>query len=325
MSPELQVTLWAAWLFVFGACVGSFLNVCIYRLPAGLSIVWPPSHCPRCLKRIAWYDNLPVLSYFLLRGRCRHCREQFSAQYAMIEALTGLVFAGLYLAYFVFLVRGTGFARWDVYAVHVVLASALIVCAVIDFKYKEVYDVVTYGGMALGVVLSAFFPAIQSQSHAPQWFAAAWLNAGVSSLVGLVVGAGLIGLTGLVASAVMRVLECEDCGYRMRGSLLRRRPRICPKCGSAKLGRRGAMGFGDVLLMGMIGAVLGWEGAVLTFFIAPVFGLVCLSRMFRQRYAEVPFGPFLALGAGAVMLAQRAIVGYYGPRLAVIWEAVRGG
>jgi len=293
MPLELSVTLWSVWLFAFGACVGSFLNVCIYRLPAGLSVVWPPSHCTTCLKRIAWYDNLPILSWFLLRGRCRHCGECFSVGYAGIEALTGLVFAGFYLAYFVWQVRGPGLARWDVYAVHMALLAALVVCSVIDLRTKEIYTVVTYGGMLLAVVLSGLLPAVQAGSHVPRWFAESHLDAAVSSLVGLVVGGAVVWVTALLGRLAFR---------------------------------REAMGFGDVLLMGMIGAVLGWEGAVLTFFVAPFFGLVYgLWQLLRHRDHEVPYGPFLSMGAGVVMLAQRGLVAWFGPGMSAVWQAVRGG
>lgn len=285
--------LWAVWLFVLGACVGSFLNVCIYRLPSGLSLIWPPSHCPKCLRRIAWYDNLPILSYFILRGRCRNCREPYSMQYAVVEALTGLLFAGFYLAYFVFQVRGESLARWDVYAVHMALVSALVVSSAIDFRFKEIYTVVTNGGMLLAVVLSACLPALQAESHVPQWFEAAWLTGAVSSLVGLAVGGGIVWLTAILGKLVFR---------------------------------REAMGFGDVLLMGMIGATLGWEAAVLTFFLAPFFGLVYgLWQLARHREHEVPYGPFLSLAAGLVMLAQGRLVGWFGPGIGGIWNSVSGG
>lgn len=288
--PEV---LWALWLFVVGSCVGSFLNVCIYRLPAGLSIIWPPSHCPKCLKRIAWHDNLPILSYFLLRGRCRHCGQPYSAQYAVVEALTGLLLAGFYLAYFIWDVRGPEVARWDVYAVHMALVCALLVSSAIDFRYKEIYTVVTNGGMVLGVVLSALVPVLQSASYAPEWFESARLNAAVSSLLGLAVGGGLIWVT------------------RVLGRLAFRRE---------------AMGFGDVLLMGMVGSVLGWEAAVLTFFVAPFFGLVYgLWQLARHREHEVPYGPFLSMAAIVVMLTQSEIAAWLGPGLAGIRDMIFGG
>ena len=285
--------LWALWLFLVGACVGSFLNVCIYRLPAGLSIIWPPSHCPKCLKRIAWYDNLPIVSYFVLKGRCRHCRESYSAQYMVVEALTGLLLAGFYVAYFVYEVRGPGAARWDVYAVHMLLVAALLVSSAIDFRFKEIYTVITNGGMALALMLSALVPALQSHSRSPEWFEPAWLNAVISSALGLVVGGGMIWLVALLGRLAFR---------------------------------REAMGFGDVLLMGLVGAVLGWEAAVLVFFIAPFFGLVYgLWQLAHHREHEVPYGPFLSMAAGVVMVAQTGIENWFAPGIEGIWKSICGG
>lgn len=292
MLPEFGPWLWTLLFLLFGACVGSFLNVCIHRLPAGMSIVWPPSHCPRCLKRIAWYDNLPVVAYFVLRGKCRHCRQPFSARYALIEALTGLVFAAYFVAYFVLQVRGPAYARWDVYLVHMALASALIVSSAIDWETKEIYTVVTNGGMLLAVVLSAAFPAIQSQTHVPDWTGQANLDGAIASLVGLAVGGGVIWLIRIIGGLVFR---------------------------------REAMGFGDVLLMGLIGAVLGWEATLLVFFIAPFFGLAYgLGQMIRHKEHEVPYGPFLSMATGVVMLLQRELVDWFGPGIAAVWQSVFG-
>jgi leader peptidase (prepilin peptidase)/N-methyltransferase len=289
----MPVEFWVVWLFVLGACVGSFLNVCIYRLPAGLSILWPPSHCPKCLNRIAWYDNLPILSYFILRGRCRRCREPYSMQYAVVEALTGLLFVGFYVAYFLLQARGEDQARWSVYAVHMALASALIVESAIDFRYKEIFTIITNGGMALAVVLSAVLPELQAGSRVPDWFAAEWLNGAASSLVGMVVGGGMIWITAAVGKLVFR---------------------------------REAMGFGDVLLMGLIGAVLGWEAAVLTFFLAPFFGLAYgVWQLARHKEHEVPYGPFLSLACGVAMVAQGRFEAWFGPGLAGIWQLATGG
>jgi leader peptidase (prepilin peptidase)/N-methyltransferase len=199
----------------------------------------------------------------------------------------------------VYLARGAEFARWTVwtrwavYLTHMALASALIVSSAIDFKYKEIYTAVTNSGMVLAVLLSLLVPELQSQSYAPAWFGSARLNAGVSSLLGLVVGGGVIWITALLGRLVFR---------------------------------REAMGFGDVLLMGMIGAVLGWEGALIVFFIGPFFGLFYgVWRLVRRRDHEVPYGPFLSMAAGVVLLTQPAFVAWFGPGLTALWRAARGG
>jgi len=289
MTPTILVI----WLFLVGACLGSFLNVCIYRLPAGLSIVWPPSHCTRCMKRIAWYDNLPILSWFILRGRCRHCGATFSIQYALVELLMGLLAAGFYLAYFVFLVRESGFGRWDVYLVHMALLAALAVSSMIDLKYKEIYTVVTNVGMVLALVASAIFPALHGHSELPDWFGGGWLDGLIRSAVGLAVGGGMIWITAILGRLAFR---------------------------------RQAMGFGDVLLMGLIGAVLGWEAAVLTYFLAPFFGLIYgIWNLALHKDREVPYGPFLSMAAVVVMLTQSAVVEHFRPGLESIWLTLTGG
>jgi len=290
MSPLGWEVYWTVSLFLLGACVGSFLNVCIYRLPAGLSIVWPPSHCPKCDKRIVAYDNLPILSWFILRGRCRQCGEKFSIEYPAVEFFTAVLFAGFYWTLMVAQVRGPELAHWGVYAVFMALASALLVSSVIDFKTKEIYTVVTNGGMIVAVAACAIFPDLMSQSFGPHWFHQDRLDAVVLSLLGLVVGGGIIWITRILGRLAFR---------------------------------REAMGFGDVLLMGLIGAVLGWEGAVLVFFIAPFFGLVYgLWHLLRNKDHEVPYGPFLSLAAGVVMLAQTTIVQWFAPGLKGFWEVV---
>ena len=286
-------TILAIWLFLVGACVGSFLNVCIYRLPAGLSIIWPPSHCTRCMKRIGWYDNLPILSWFILRGRCRHCGATFSIQYALVELLMGLLAAGFYLAYFVFLVRGSGFGRWDIYLVHMALLAALVVSSMIDLKYKEIYTVVTNVGMVLALVAGAVFPALHGHSQLPDWFGGGWLDGLIRSGIGLVVGGGMIWITAILGRLAFR---------------------------------REAMGFGDVLLMGLIGAVLGWEAALLTYFLAPFFGLIYgIWNLALHKDREVPYGPFLSMAVVVVMLTQSAVVEHFRPGLESIWLTLTGG
>lgn len=278
MSPD---AFYSIALFLLGACVGSFLNVCIYRLPAGLSIIWPPSHCFKCLKRVAWYDNLPIISYFILRGKCRRCGATFSPQYAIVEFSVALLFVIFYQAYFMIGVRGPEMAHWGVYFVHMALVAALLVSSMIDLKYKEIYTVVTNSGMVLGVIFAAVFPQLMAQSVGPRPFGIERLDAALVALVGLVVGAGVIWLTAILGKLAFR---------------------------------REAMGFGDVLLMGMIGAVLGWEAAIITFFVAPFFGLTFgLIQLARHGDREVPYGPFLSLGAMTAMLAQPFIINWFAP------------
>lgn len=169
---------WMAYLtalsFASGLCVGSFLNVCILRIPSGQSIVRPRSRCPACGKGIAWYDNLPVLSYLLLGGKCRHCRSTISLRYPLIELLTGLLFLAVWNRY--------GFtAQTPLYWVAI---SGLIFGSVVDLDHLILPDRVTLGGIASGLVLSALVPSLHGEL--------VWSVALARSAVGALAGAGIL-------------------------------------------------------------------------------------------------------------------------------------
>src|SRR5262245_12301237 len=149
-----MLVFWLVFLFLMGACVGSFLNVCIHRLPLEKSLLWPGSHCGHCYQPIRWYDNLPLVSYWVLRGRCRTCRTKFSPRYFLIELLTGLCFAGLFwfeiaqnglhlpsLKHEVLHIGWRWFpslVAWAVFGFHTVLISLLIVAAFCDLDHREI-------------------------------------------------------------------------------------------------------------------------------------------------------------------------------------------
>jgi len=299
MLDTLQemVSAWPFGVFflLLGLCVGSFLNVCIHRRPAGKSLVWPPSHCTVCLAPIAWYDNIPIVSYLALRGRCRTCGTRFSVRYALVEAASGLVFFGLWLAYFIFGVRD-GAAHVGVYVVHVVLASALLASGVIDFERKEIYTSVTNVALAVGLIGSFLWPQVQRvgayDGSLPNWTGWPRADAVLLSLLGAAVGGGLIFVTRLLGTLAFR---------------------------------KEAMGVGDIYLMAAIGGVLGWEAAVLVFLMAPFLGLAYgLWHLARKKDSEVPYGPFLGLAAGAVMVVQNDVVEHFRPGIEVMYELVFG-
>ncbi len=236
---------WIAGVFVFllGLCVGSFLNVCIHRLPAGKSLVWPGSHCPRCLAPIAWYDNLPVVSYVVLGGRCRRCGSRFTARYMAVELATGLLFFGYWLLLVRLGVR-PGAGHMGVWTLFMVLVAALLVSSVIDFERKEIYPAVTNLVVVVAVLASALWPRIQAvatyAASVPPYTGWRPGDAAVAALVGAGVGAGMVLVTRVLATAAFR---------------------------------KEAMGLGDAHLMAAVGAVLGWQGAVLVFFLAPFLAL----------------------------------------------------
>ena len=294
---EAMVSAWpfGVFLLLLGMCVGSFLNVCMYRLPVGKSIVWPPSHCTSCLATIAWYDNIPVLSYFVLGGRCRRCGSRFSVRYMLVELATGLMFFGYWLACFVLVVR-PGTDHPGVYVVHMVLLSALVVSGVIDFERKEIYTSVTNVALGVALVGSLVWPQVQRvgayDGQLPDWTGWDRTDALVLALLGAAVGAGLIAVT------------------RTLGTLAFRKE---------------AMGTGDIYLIAAIGAALGWEAAVLVYLLAPFFGLVYgLWHLAAKRDSEVPYGPFLGMAAAVVLLGQDHAVAYFRPGIEAMWQMATG-
>jgi leader peptidase (prepilin peptidase) / N-methyltransferase len=222
---------WAlqVWFFGFGACVGSFLNVCILRIPAGQSIVTPRSRCA-CGKPIAWYDNIPILSWFILRGRARCCGRRFSIRYATIEAATGAVFLILWRS----LPPAVALAG-------MVFFALLLLGAMIDIDHLILPDITTIGGMFIGLLFCCFWPQIQGVAPTPELWMIGGFRAAVFSIIGIVVGAGVV--------------------FWLR------------ELGEFFL-KKEAMGYGDVLLMGCIGAFCGWQGAVFALFGGGVLGCV---------------------------------------------------
>ena len=239
---------------LLGLAVGSFLNVCIHRIPRGESIAWPGSHCPKCQHPLRWYDNIPVFSYLALRGRCRYCREPISPRYLIVELVTGLTFAALVMLY----------PPGLLLAVRLLFGCALIVLFVIDLDHHILPNVITLPGIAIGFALSFFGP--------PGWR---------SSLLGIVLGGG-------IPFAIAWTYE------KVRG--------------------HEGLGMGDVKMLAMIGAFLGWPlmllSLVLASFTGSIVGAGFIAAGKGARYA-LPFGTFLAVGALAAVVAGDAILAWY--------------
>jgi len=240
-------TIFKIFLFSLGAIVGSFLNVCIYRLPRKESIIRPGSHCPCCKKKLAWYDNIPFLSYIILKGRCRHCRGRISLRYFLVELIT----AGCFLLLF------HHFGLSLIFWIYAALCSSFIVVSFIDIAIREIPDEISLSGIVLGLILSVSFPLLQDT--------ALHKLALLRSFLGMLAGGGSIYITGLIGNAIFR---------------------------------KESMGGGDVKLMAMVGAFIGWELALLTFFLAPFFGsIVGIVLKIRKGQSLIPYGPFLSLAA----------------------------
>lgn len=258
-------------VFIFGLLIGSFLNVSIVRLPRGGSVVSPPSHCPRCREPIKFYDNIPVISFLLLRARCRRCGQPISWRYPIVELLNAL--------FYVWIVREFGLGGEAF--ILMVFCSALIVITFIDFDHQIIPDTITLPGILIGVSIA---PIFLSALNEPLPFDLGHLIPHASP--------HLIGFLNSVIGMLCGALPLLVIGWIWE-----------------KLRHIEAMGGGDVKLMGMVGAFLGWKGALLTIMIGSLVGsvtglaLIMLKR--HQMDKVIPFGPFLALGA--------LVTAFYGP------------
>ncbi len=254
--------LYVAVAGAFGLLIGSFLNVCISRLPYDESVVSPRSHCPRCATMIAWYDNVPVLSYVFLLARCRHCRASISARYPIVELLTGALFAAIVWR------LGLEWAalKWCAFA------AILVELAFSDLETRILPDEFTKGGALLGVVLAPIVPLPESVVHFVTVLFWPSASEALASLINSLATAAFLS-GGLYLMGVLY--------QRFRG--------------------RDGLGLGDVKMVAMLGAFLGLETALLALMIGSLLGSVLgmvwitLRRASAASY-ELPFGSFLALG-----------------------------
>jgi leader peptidase (prepilin peptidase) / N-methyltransferase len=252
--------------FIFGSVVGSFLNVCIYRLPREESIVFPPSHCASCGTQIKFYNNIPIVSYLFLLGKCKTCGKRISPTYPIVEILSGIISA--------FLVWRFGFTLQTIF--YIIFLSALLVVTFIDIKHQIIPNVITLPGIIVGLIYGAirtdWGSAQQTLNylHPDLWSILRILNELpiVDSLSGMILGGGMLFLVGFLYEIIRK---------------------------------REGMGLGDVKLLAMIGAFLGWKSvlfvALVSSFIGTIVGIsIILYKRGDLKYA-IPFGPFLSLAA----------------------------
>jgi len=242
---------------LFGALVGSFLNVVIVRLPEeGGSVVFPASHCPVCKKAIAWYDNIPLVSFLLLRGRCRQCQARISRRYPLVEGAMALLALALY----------QHFGLTLLLPIYFLFCAALLVVIFIDLEHQIIPDVISLPGIVLGFALSFVNPFVT------------WQDAGL----GIVFGGGSFYLVALV--------------YYL-------------------LTKREGMGGGDIKLLAMIGAFLGWQSLPFVVFGSSLLGVVAgVWAMLEQRKGGktvIPYGPFLAIAALLYLFFRQEILLFF--------------
>ena len=252
MSGEYLIGLC---VFLFGICIGSFLNVCIYRLPGSKSIVHPRSMCPGCGTLIRFYDNIPILSYVVLGGKCRHCNARISFRYPVVEFISGIFAVGVYWKF------GLGFESLIYYT----FIATLLIITFIDIDHQIIPDVISLPGIPLFFAASLALPKVT------------W----VESLLGILIGGGSLWLVAQL--------------YYL-------------------LTRKEGMGGGDIKLLAMMGAIIGWKGVLFTIFAASavgtIAGLLVILMAGKTMKLKIPFGPFLAIGAITYI--------FFGPQL-IVW------
>jgi leader peptidase (prepilin peptidase) / N-methyltransferase len=256
-APQLAI------LVILGLAVGSFLNVCVHRIPRGQSLSHPGSRCPSCGYALRWFDNVPVASYAVLGGRCRKCRAPISIRYPAIEVATMALFV----------LHGVVFGWTPLLVPRLVFACAMVVLFAIDLEHHLLPDVITLPGIVVGLVSSAVLPPGEPPAGPPGL---------VDALIGTVAGGGALWLVG-------------EAYYRYSG--------------------QEGMGGGDVKMLAMVGAFLGWKLMLVTLVLSSLAGsiiglLVIMLKRGGMKYA-LPYGTFLALGALVASLVGGPILDWY--------------
>lgn len=258
-------------VFLFGLCLGSFFNVCIWRIPRGESVAFAPSHCPNCGKNISWFENIPAISWIILRGRCSSCKNPISPRYIFVEVLTAVLFL-LDFQRVVFL--GGGFS---IFVPFIIATSLFILTFFIDIKHKIIPNKITYFVILFSLLFSFFFPESVNRTTR--------LGGLLNSFSGMAVNILLLGIFAIIGK---------------------------------KIFKKDALGWGDVKFMGGVGACFGlMSGAwFFTLFAGSILGVFCGAGMilFRKKglLAEIPFGPFLAIGGYIwILFGTELINGYF--------------
>lgn len=277
----LPIAVGYAFSFIIGSVIGSFLNVVIHRIPNEQSIVFPNSACPKCKQAIKAYDNIPILSWLVLGGKCRNCKERISMRYPAVELLTGLLFVLVFWQ--------IGFNPY--LPVAMIFVAAMVALVFIDAEHMILPNVITYPLLAFAILVRVAFPLFSASDFFSdtrvfpliQMQGPPWLVSLVGALLGALVGGGFLWLVG-------------ELWKRLRGV--------------------DAMGLGDVKMMFGVGALLGWRLTILTIFLGALTGalagiVVILRQKDRNLQAQIPFGIFLGIGSVIALLFGDRLVAWY--------------
>lgn len=248
-------------VFALGTAIGSFLNVCIFRMPENQSIVFPGSRCRVCAKPIRWFDNIPCVSFFILKGRCRDCGAKISAQYVLVEILTGCLFVIFYGSFGPSL-KGV---------LYLALSLALLVESAIDFRHEIIPDSITLPGTALGLALSAVFPALHGQTD--------WGHGLLQSLIGVAAGGGFLVIAAVAAEFLLKKEAMGGGDVKLMAMI------------GSLLGWKGALW--TIFVSSVVGSVVG------------------IYLRLRKGQERIPYGPYLGLAAFLYIFFGPAVIGGY--------------
>jgi len=264
-------------VFIFGSIVGSFLNVCIYRLPKDLSVVRPRSSCPHCKALICWYDNIPLISFFALAGKCRKCKGKISLRYPLVECITAIFFVILY--------NQLGYS--PVLYKYLFFFCLLIVVSFIDIDYHAIPAYLCFVGILFGLFYDLIFTAhLLARGMITDWQFVPILR----SLKGLIFGLGFTYLFKFFGDIAIGLYL----SWRKKESIE---------------GEKESLGLGDVDFMGMVGVFLGMKQVVLVFFLAPFFALLySAAALFLKKSHVIPYLPYLSLASVAVFFWEKQIL-----------------
>ncbi|HOX54349.1 MAG: prepilin peptidase [Candidatus Omnitrophica bacterium] len=276
-------------VFIVGAFIGSFLNVCIYRMPREMSIKKPArSFCPNCKKTIPWYDNIPLVSFILLKRHCRFCGAKISWRYPLVELITAFSF--------LILLKYLGFG-WPLF-VYAIFISFLIVAIFTDLDFRIIPDEISVGGLFTGILLSAIFPFMHGT--------AVYKISVLRSFLGILVAGGVLYLFAVVGDFLFFKV-----GDFISQKLFKKEIYLKQEFEEGE--EPSTMGGGDIKLLAMIGAFMGWQQAILSLFLACILGgLIGIIVKIKTKGSLIPFGPFIAMGAIiSFFFSKQLIVGFY--------------